>query len=101
MAQFDLHPYADDEGRPHWLVDLQHDHFDALQSRIVAPCRPATDGERGGATSPVVAGPFGALRIDVQALAAIDRRRLNPAVGTLRGSRDVLLGALDRVFTGF
>jgi toxin CcdB len=91
MARLDLH----------WLggtlvADLQHDLLEHLPSRVVAPLLPP---EQAGLPvrdlHPVI--EFGGSRyiLAIHQLAAVPRRDLGPAIGTLDRHHDAILRALD------
>lgn len=84
-----------------WLLKLQHDHFEAIETRIVAPCRPALPGEISGEIAPLVEGPPGLLRVELPALAAVHCSELGRVLGALQPARAVIIRAMDRLLFGF
>lgn len=100
MARFDVHRAP---GRASaFLLDVQSDLLDHLQTRIVIPLLapdrvPPTMAELHPRF--VVQGESFVLA--TQLLAAIPRRELGPAVANLAADRDTITRALDLLLTGF
>lgn len=103
MAQFDI--YARHGRHPddplQYLLDLQADLLDHLQTRLVAPL----------AQLDSVQAPIGILnpRIEVNGVhylllthlsAAVPQRTLGDIVGNARGQRSEIIKALDLLITG-
>ena len=100
MARFDL--FRRPRSQPGYLVQLQSDFLDALETRVVAPLLPP-------AAVPV---PLRDLhpRFDIegepyllaaQLLGAIPKRELGSPVGSLAAHQDEITRALDILMTGF
>lgn len=100
MARFDIFRRA--QGAPGYLLQVQNDFLDALETRVVAPLLPP-------AAVPV---PIRDLhpRFEIegehflmatQLLGAIPRRELGRNVGSLAEHREEITRALDTLLTGF
>ena len=103
MAQFDIHarPGRHPDDPLHFLLDLQADLLDTLQTRLVAPL----------ARLDSVQTPIRTLnpRVDVHGesflllthlCAAVPLRSLGETIGTARGQRDEIVKAIDLLVTG-
>ena len=99
MARFDLH--ASPLGRG-FLLEVQSDHLDHLDTRVVVPLLP----------SAIVPRPMRELHpvfqvadqphvMATQLLAALPRRELGRPVASLAAERDAITRALDLLLTGF
>lgn len=100
MPRFDLHRAPG--GRAGYLLAVQSDLLDHLQTRVVVPLLPP------GSVPPAM--PDLHPRLDVQGetfilatqlLGAIPRRELGPAIGNLAAEHDTIIRALDLLLTGF
>lgn len=99
MARFDL--YANPEG-PGWLLDLQSDLLDGLNTRVVAPLLARADAPAPARRlNPVflVAGVEAVML--TQFLAAVPVAILGPRIASLAGEQDAITAAVDMVFQGF
>lgn len=91
VARFDLHRL---EGV--LVVDLQHDLLDHLPTRVVAPLLPPDQaGTPVRDLNPVFEIEGAPHILAVHQLSAVPRRELGPAIGTLDGSYDAILRAID------
>lgn len=105
MAQFDVYPNPDKRSRNRipYLVNLQSDLLESMDSLVVAPLR-RNDEDAGipiQRLNPLVTVEGTACYVRVQELAALPKRSLGRPVASLVDDRDVLLAALDLLFTGF
>jgi toxin CcdB len=100
VARFDL--FRRPRGAPGYLLQIQNDFLDKLETRVVAPLLPPD----------AVPGPIRDLhpRFEIegqpylmatQLLGAIPRRELGPAIGSLAAQQDDITRALDVLITGF
>lgn len=105
MAQFTV--YRNKSARTKaifpFLVDVQSDLLDDLQTRVVIPLTRA-----GALTKKPVSHLTPILKFEGEAymlmtpeLAGIARRDLGPASGSLAERRDAILAAMDFLLTGF
>jgi toxin CcdB len=103
MRQFDLfrNPDAASARRRPFLVILQSDLLNVIDTVVVAPLAPASRTKLVPRLVPVIniAGVDHAIL--VHDLAAIARSQLKRPMGTAASKRDELLAALDLVFLGF
>ncbi len=99
MPRFDLHRMRGTDG---YLLNVQHDLHEALATRVVVPVLaedaaplPSRD------LNPRVEIDGQPHLIFPQFLAAVPKRDLGPAVGSLEPQRDAITKALDVLLTGF
>jgi toxin CcdB len=101
MAQFDVYkgPRA---GIASFLIDLQSDSLDRLETRVVAPLVALRnhEGKPIGRLHPVVTVKGGSYLVVVDELAAVDSNLLGTRVASLAERRSDLVAALDLLFTG-
>jgi toxin CcdB len=99
VPRFDLYKRR---GEPGYLLNVQHDLYDHLPTRVVVPVAPLASG----------LPPLGELtpRVEIdgephllfpQYLAAVPKRELGRAVANLDPHRDAITKALDLLLTGF
>lgn len=99
MARFDLHRPRGGSG---YVLDVQSNHLDELQTRVVVPLLPPAQVPRPvGELHPVFHIGGEPFVMATQLLGAIPRRELGRAVGTLEPHRDEITRALDLLLTGF
>jgi toxin CcdB len=105
MAQFTVYrnKNARSKGTFPLLVDVQSDLLEDLQTRVVIPLTRAT-----ALTKKPVDRLMPILKLEDEAyvlvtpqLAGIASKELGAASGTLAEHRDVILGAMDFLLTGF
>jgi len=100
MARFDLFRRA--RGAPGYLLQVQNDVLDTLETCVVAPLLPPADLPLPmGGLHPrfeIAGEPF---LMATQLLGAIPRRELGGPVGSLAEHRDEINRALDTLLTGF
>jgi toxin CcdB len=103
MRQFDLftNPSPRSRAVAPFVVLLQSHLLAAMPTAVVAPL--LLDDGRSAYTETSVIVLFEGVQYvaSIAELAAIDARRLQQPVGSLRDHEDALRRALDRVFTGF
>jgi toxin CcdB len=101
--QFDVvaNPDADEAVHRPYLLILQSDLVYDLKSVIVAPLvvRDAMQGAHR--LNPILAVEGREFWLAAHELFAVDRRVLRQKIATLADRRDVIISALDFVFTGF
>ena len=104
MPQFSLHRNkAPSEVEFPFLLDIQNDLLNDLQTRVVIPLH------RKGSTSlqamarlmPEVSFAGQSYVLMTPQMAGIDRRDLGDEVGDLKEYRDEILGAIDLLVVGF
>ncbi|MBF0416159.1 MAG: CcdB family protein [Magnetococcales bacterium] len=101
MAQFDLYPYDKSGSRVAWLVDVQSNLMDTLQTRIVIPLYPMDSRHkliRG--LNPTVDLFGGMFFLSTPEMAAVHVRELKQPTGSLFEMRNQIMAAMDLLFTG-
>lgn len=99
MARFDLHRTRGGSG---YVVDVQSNHLDGLQTRVVVPLLPPAQVPKPTRDlHPVFEIEGEAFILATQLLAAVPLRELGRRVGTLEAQRDDITRALDLLLTGF
>jgi toxin CcdB len=104
MARFDvyLHPQADARRRTPFLLDVQNDFIDGLQTRVVIPLRTATLSQhRLRDLNPEFEVTGKRVILDTPALAAIPVRELGKCVDNLRSRSADIQSALDCLFGAY
>ncbi|MDB5413801.1 MAG: CcdB-like protein [Rubritepida sp.] len=100
MARFDIFRRA--RGAPGYLLQVQSDHLDALETRVVAPLLlPSAAPLPVGDLHPRFEIAGESFLLATQLLGAIPRRELGLPVGSLATHRDEIIRALDTLLTGF
>ncbi|MGA0572359.1 CcdB family protein [Variovorax sp. VNK109] len=104
MARFDVHahPVAAMRKTVPYLVDVQNDFINGLDSRIVIPMRPASSYRaRLRDLNPVFEIRGKSVVLDTASMAAFPARELGPSIESLRGRHDEIVSAIDCLFGGF
>ena len=100
MARFDLHQRPGRLGG--YVVDVQADLLSDLQTRVVVPLFPSANWSPVmDRLNPVFAVAGEPHVFVAQSIAAVPRRELGPAVGSVAEHRDEITLALDILLTGF
>jgi toxin CcdB len=99
VPRFDLH---ERRGEPGYLLNVQHDLYDQLPTRMVVPVVPLASGlpQLGELTPRVVVDGTPHLLFP-QYMAAVPKRELGRRVGNLEAERDAVTKALDLLLMGF
>jgi len=103
MRQFDVLTNTDAQSAQWapYLIALQHDLLNDLDTVVVAPLFREGEGPRPlRSLNPIVEFSGERLVVSTQELAGVSRRHLGGIVGTLEAERDALIHALDLLFTG-
>ncbi|MBF0153245.1 MAG: CcdB family protein [Magnetococcales bacterium] len=101
MSQYDIYQYDKPGSRVAWLVDVQSDLLDTLQTRVVIPLYPVESGQkliRG--LNPTVELAGGDFFLSTAEVAAVHVRELRQPMGSLHHMRDEIIAAVDLLFTG-
>lgn len=99
MPRFDLHKRR---GEPGYLLNVQHDLYDHLPTRMVVPVVPLASGlPQLGELTPRFVLDDGPHLLFPQYMAAVPKRELGRPVGNLEAERDAVTKALDLLLTGF
>jgi toxin CcdB len=103
MEQFDICPIQGSgrDGRQILAVILQHRFAKSLETCVVAPMVPLEHLPRVERLRPMTTIDGRDYVIAVDRLAAIERRTIGPAVGSVGSLRQDLIAAVDLLFTGF
>lgn len=98
MSQFGVY-----EIKGHSLViDLQHDLFSDLRSRVIAPLRdPAEPSVTSSRLHPLVEVEERQYRVATHLMRAVERRELSRIVTLLDDEEFKIRSALDLLFSGF
>jgi toxin CcdB len=86
-----------------FLVDVQSDLLEDLQTRVVIPLSKTTALTKKPVSqlTPILQFEGEAYVLLTPQLAGVARRDLGPATGSLAERRDIILAALDFLLTGF
>lgn len=99
MARFDVYP-SPDRG-PGYLLDVQTDFLEGLNTRIVVPLMPPELAPLPGrGLNPLLPVGEESLLMVTQYLASIERRHLRRPIASLASRGDDITRALDVLLTG-
>lgn len=99
MARYDLYAAPDGKG---WLLDVQADLLDGLNTRVVVPVLPVTRAPKlAKRLNPVVRVAGEDCALLTQFLGVVPVSGLGRCVGSLAGEAEAVMAALDMVFVGF
>lgn len=102
MAFLDLMPPIGSQADLSGLIIFQADHFDALATVLVIPCRAPETSPDLGKLTPVLSVNGTRHRAFLSEMAAVPRSILKgPPLGTARDHRDRLVAALDLLVLGW
>ena len=104
MARFDIFNNPDAAERSHtpYLLDVQNDHIDGLESRVVIPLRTEQAfGPRARDLNPLLSLGEALLVLDTAALGAVPLNLLRRPVITLTSGRSEVQAALDTLFGSY
>ena len=104
MARFDVHanPQASERKLTPYLLDVQNDFIDALNTRVVIPLRrEAAFGPKARNLNPVVVVGADNVVLDTAALGAVPVSELRRPVANLRHDSAAILEALDTLFGAY
>jgi toxin CcdB len=98
MAKYEVFPNPGEHARKTpYLLDVQSDLFDGLDSRVVVPLRRLrSNGKRPEGLLPTMR-----ILLDTPKIAAVPVRILKQLVASLATERDRITAALDFLFQGF
>ena len=99
MARYDVYPMP--RGGPGVLLDVQANLLDQLRTRTMVPLVPrdgAPPAIRG--LNPVFSIGGVAYVMLTQAIATVPVKELGPPIASLQGEADVVMRALDVLFSG-
>jgi toxin CcdB len=103
MKQFDIvaNPFPRSRERQPFLVALQSDLVRSLDTVVVAPLEPAGSGTFADRLNPRVEVDGQPFVLVAQELVTVRKSVLGSPRGSVAGSRDAVIAALDLLFTGF
>jgi len=98
MARYDIHAAPSGSG---YVVDMQADLLDALNTRVVVPLLPEDAAPPPARyLNPVIEVDGTPHVLVTQYLAAVRRSVLGPVIGSVRSRRDDITRALDMLTHG-
>lgn len=98
MAQFDVHRYK----KGIFLVDVQSDLLDDLETRVVIPLRPLEPGGKPiRILEPIVEWSEGTYFLATSEIVTVGTRELGRKMGNISAMRNDILAATDMLFTGY
>jgi toxin CcdB len=102
MRQFDVvtNPDPSDAGLRPFLIVLQSDLVSGLNSTVVAPLVPERAMKGARQLNPILTIDDQPHWLAAHELFAMDRRLLGKPIANLASERDVVIAALDMLFTG-
>lgn len=99
MARFDIYPAPEGAG---WLLDVQADLLDGLNTRVVVPLLPPAEAPRPARRLNPVFSIDGQKAVMVtQFLSAVPAGLLRQSVGSVADRADEVTAALDMLFSGY
>ncbi len=104
MARFDVfqNPEAGERSHTPCFLDVQNDHIDGLESRVVIPLRrQAVFGPRARNLNPLLTVDGESLVLDTATLGAVPMATLRRPVAHLSNGRDEVTAALDTLFGAY
>lgn len=104
MARFDVYPnpVSAERRRIPYVLDVQNDYIDGLDSRVVIPLqRQAAFGPAARHLNPTLIVSEERVVLDTAALAAVPRSDLKKPVASVRDSRVAIQEALDALFGAY
>jgi toxin CcdB len=100
MAQFDVYRNPHHASPVRYLLDVQHDMFAGLRTRVVVPLVAAGRTKPMTRLNPVFEIEGKKVVMSTTELAGIALRDVGKKVGSLEPERTQIIAALDYVFTG-
>jgi len=105
MAQFDVYPNPSSHAATTpYLLDVQSDLLDGLDTRIVVPLRSLKTFPKvklSGRLTPVLTVQGEDLLLETPKMGAVPRRALKTPVTSLAGEQAQITAALDFLFQGY
>ena len=104
MARFDVYPHSDALARKStpYLLDVQNEYIDSLESRIVIPLRAASLCKtRLRDLNPLFEILGKQVVLDTAAMAALPTRELIKSVANLQSHQEEIVAALDCIFGSY
>lgn len=105
MARFDVYANLGSHAKTTpYLLDVQSDLLDDLESRVVIPLRSLQNFPKVNLPTrltPIITIDRNEFLLETPKMAAVPKRILRPPVTSLRDARDEIAAALDFLFYGF
>jgi toxin CcdB len=104
MARLDVYANPDAAERRHtpYLLDVQNDYIDQIDTRVVIPLRrEASFGPRARNLHPLLQVAGEPVVLDTSAIGAVPMAELRKRVGELRDARAEIQEALDTLLGSF
>lgn len=104
MARLEVfaNPEASERRFTPYLLDVQNDYIDSLETRVVIPLRrEAAFGPRARDLHPVLTVGSDRVVLDTAAIAAVPRSELRQSVARLTEARAEVQAALDTLFGSY
>ena len=101
MAQFDLYEYSKPGSSAAYLLDVQNDLLETLQTQVIKPHYPVSPNTTLIRTlNPTVELADGTFFLSTAEMAAVRDRELRQVIGSLHHMRDEIIASVDLLFTG-
>jgi len=105
MARFDVYPNPGDHAKTTpYLLDVQSDLLDDLESRVVIPLRSLQKFPKvnlPARLTPIITIDRNQFLLETPKMAAVPKRILRSPVTSLSNAQDEITAALDFLFYGF
>ena len=104
MARYDVYANPDKTEHRHtpYVLDMQNDHIDAVETRIVIPLRDArVHGARLDRIHPLFRIQERDVVLDTPTMATFPRGWLHQPVASLRSEQSLVQDALDALFGAY
>jgi toxin CcdB len=83
-----------------YLIELQHDYVGNIKTAVVAPLIPEGSFTPQGRLTPTISVLGENHMLSTTELFTVERRRLGPVVTSADSLQQLIIGALDLLFTG-
>ena len=104
MAQFDYYPNTDNDTNTIYpfIIDVQDALLDGLNSRVVIPLTPLSDIEKSYPKNlcPEITIAGNEYSLLTHQMASVSTRTLSHCEGSLADFRNMIISAIDFLFTG-
>ncbi|MDE2421598.1 MAG: CcdB family protein [Gammaproteobacteria bacterium] len=103
MTQFVIHQYKNSKSTVQYLLDIQNDFLEDLDTRLVIPVYPATVslGKRLTKLTPVIDINGVQYVLMIPELASVPKKYLGSEILNISQHRTLVLSAIDLMVTGF
>lgn len=103
MAQFVIHQYKNSKSSVSYLLDIQNNFLEDLETRLVIPVYPANvlQGKRMTKLTPMIEIDGAQYILMIPELASISKKYLGVEILNISQHRTMILSAIDLMVTGF